>query len=111
MNTDDQTKARRAMREKNREILAERQGHPPETLTACRDLEAQFPGWSIWYSSDDFIHHTGPHYAAHPEHARLGEPDLCAPDPETLTILIKVDEGQRRTRGTAANRRGPDSPP
>jgi hypothetical protein len=37
--------------ERNRQLVAERLGWPPEALKACRDLEAQFPRWMVFWTN------------------------------------------------------------
>lgn len=38
--------------ERNREILAARLGHPPETVHVCRELQARFPGRDVLFTGD-----------------------------------------------------------
>jgi len=92
---------REAMRERNRELLARRAGHPPETVEICRDLERRFPGWSVWYSKRDFLDHRYPHYAARLRDPHFRDPCLHASDPEELAVLIKGENerGDRWWRG------------
>lgn len=41
----------RSIRERNRELLAQRLNWPPGALDACRAIEREFPGWYAWWSS------------------------------------------------------------
>ena len=36
--------------ERSRRLLAQRLGHPPETVAQCIELEHTFPGWGVWYA-------------------------------------------------------------
>lgn len=38
---------------RNRELIAERCGWPPDALQACLDVEAKRPGWKVWWAPEN----------------------------------------------------------
>jgi hypothetical protein len=43
------------MPERNRELLAERGGWPAGAVEACRRLEREFPGWTVYWARESRI--------------------------------------------------------
>ena len=76
------------MAERNREILAERLGYPPETVEAEREIEAACPGYFAWYSDGSMTGH-GPRYGARKRNYRFADPTFYAQTPAELIERIR----------------------
>jgi hypothetical protein len=79
------------MAERNREILAERLGHPPETVEGCCEIERRCPGYFAWYSDGTMAGQPGPRYGARVENARYSDPTYYGNTPDDVVAQIQAE--------------------
>lgn len=81
--------------EKNRELLAERGGWPPEALATVRQLERRHPGWHCWWTPrpwrKDGNVPDGPAYGADRARRAQAGGALYAATPGELAEMIEAD--------------------
>ncbi|MEV4708993.1 hypothetical protein [Actinoplanes sp. NPDC049316] len=51
-------------RHRNRQLIAERAGWPDDALPGCLELEAEFPGWVVYWSRGGLPHAPEPGFRA-----------------------------------------------
>ena len=81
------------MAERNREIVAQRSGYPPETVEGCREIERACPGYFAWYGVSHMPgqDHT-PRYGACRTPSRWGDPDYRGDTPAAVVAAIRTGE-------------------
>jgi hypothetical protein len=75
----------RALRERNRALLAERLNWPDGALRACWETERQFPGWCAWWSR------TSGYGASPATGPAIGHRTHYAPTAEALRTKVRQD--------------------
>jgi hypothetical protein len=76
------------LREKNREVLAERLGYPAGTVEAEREIERACPGYFAWYS-DGTLQEQPPRYGARKRDATFRDPTFYAETPAGVIAAIR----------------------
>ena len=78
--------------ERNRELLAARLGWPDGALGACRQVEAQHPGWHVWWTRHPWRRDghapSLPAYGAARVEPHCGDQNVYAVTPDALAPLI-----------------------
>ena len=80
-----------SLRERNREIIAERLGYPPETVEGEREIERRCPGFHAWYSAGDMPGQSGPRYGARIQNARYSDPTYYGETPDQVVAEIQAE--------------------
>ncbi|GGL05239.1 hypothetical protein [Mangrovihabitans endophyticus] len=93
---EELARERAELAHKNRPILAERLGYPPESVAACEALEDEFPGWTVAYLHENKV--PGFAYPAGYHAWRRGRPfggpaRLHGATPEELRGILLVRNG------------------
>jgi hypothetical protein len=84
----------KATQEQNRELIAQRLGWPDGALDATRDLEARFPGYSVWWGSGRVTDPRPGYYAIRAGDYGRG-PTLYAVDADAMGFVISAHEATR----------------
>lgn len=80
-----------AMRERNREIIAQRLGYPDGTVEAEREIERRCPDYCAWFSKGDMPGQPGPRYGARIRNARFSDPTYYGTTPNEVVKQIEAD--------------------
>jgi hypothetical protein len=96
MTGDPEPEAYREMRRRNLRLLAQSGNWPEGAVQACEQIEAEHPGWSVFYSNGGWMTwKEAGYYARRRRHRRL-QPYTYGATPDELRFAIETHSDDSR---------------